>query len=87
MPTKLVFDIATGEADEIEMEGDELAAYEAQRAVEDADPGPTRAERVDALVAEGVAALAGATTIAEIKVVFAAALTGLGAIDGTGGAP
>lgn len=50
------------------------------------DPEPTRAERVDALVAEGVAALATATTLSQVKAVFAAALTGLGAIDGTGGA-
>lgn len=52
------------------------------------DPGPTQAEQVDQLVADGKAAIAAANlTSPESKAlaqIFAGALAGLGAIYGTG---
>lgn len=47
------------------------------------EPIPTAAEQLDALVAEGKAALAAATTLAEVKGVFSATLDGMKTIYGT----
>ncbi len=55
MPTKITFNVATGESEEIEMEGDELAAYEAQRAIPEPAPPPTLDEIVSAAVARALA--------------------------------
>jgi len=54
-PTKIVFDCATGEQTEVEMEGDELAAYELARSQPEPPMPPTFDEIVAAAVAKALA--------------------------------
>jgi hypothetical protein len=52
----------------------------------DPDPGPTRDALLREAIESGKAALSGASTLAQVKAVFAATLDGLGQAI-TGGAP
>lgn len=50
-------------------------------------PEPSRGKRIGALVADAKQALAGASTLSQVKSVFAAALDGLAALDNPEAAP
>jgi hypothetical protein len=83
MAKKLTFNCATGELEEVEMVGDELAAHEAMLAEANSPPPPSRDERLLTAVgrAKAIVASGGFTETQAQK--LAAVFDGLaGAISG-----
>lgn len=79
MPTKIVFDAATGLIDEVEMAGDELAAHEAMLAQAEPQTGPSRHERLLAAVDSAKTAVSRSKSFTtEQAAVLSAVFDGLG---------
>jgi len=86
MPTKITLDVATGRVEEVEMAGDELAAFEAQRGQPEPDAGPSRDERLLAAVNAAKTAVSRSKSFtAEQAAVLSAAFDGLGKAFTPGG--
>lgn len=79
MAKRLTYNCATGQEEEVEMSGDELAAYEALRAAPEAGIAPTRDDRLLAAVDAAKTAVAGGKVFsAEQAAVLSAVFDGLG---------
>lgn len=79
MPTKDTFNATTGLLETVEMEGEELAAYEALRAIPEPTLGATRDERLLEAVKQAKIAVAAGPFSEAQAAVLSAVFDGLGA--------